>query len=83
LFQKSDGTFLLALYQDVDSYDRRTRRDLPVAPLSVPLGLTRTAARIDVFTPTTHSAAVRSATGVNALTIPVGDHVTVVKITPA
>lgn len=83
LFQKSDGTFLLTLYQDVDSYDRRTRRDLAVAPLAVPLALNRTAARIELFTPTTHSGPVRTANGVNALTIPVGDQVTVVKITPA
>ena len=83
LFQKSDGSFLLTLYQDVDSYDRRGRRDLVVAPVAVPLRLTRAASRIDIFNPTTSPGAVRTARNVDALTIPVGDHVTVVRITPA
>lgn len=83
LFQKSDGTYLLALYQDVDSYDRRGRRDLDVPPASVALGLTRPASRVEIFTPSTSAGALRSANNVNALAIPVGDQVTVVKITPA
>lgn len=83
LFQKSDGTFLLTLYQDVDSYNRRTGSDLAVAPVTVGLSLPRPAARVEVFTPTMERSAVQSASNVRSLAIPVGDHVSVVKITPA
>jgi hypothetical protein len=79
LFQKSDGSFLLTLYQDVDSYDRANKRDAVVLPVSVGLSLGQ-AASIQVFTPSIGAAATNSVSNVNALTIPVGDHVTVVKI---
>ena len=79
LFQKSDGTFLLTLYQDVDSYDRANKRDAVVAPVSVGLSLTQSAS-ISLYTPSLGAAATKVVSGVNSLTIPVGDHVTVVSI---
>jgi hypothetical protein len=82
LFQKSDRSFLLTMYQDVDSYDQVRMRDAIVAPVSVRLNLTQ-ASKIEVFTPTTSVTATQSATNVKTLVIPVGDHVTVVKITPS
>jgi len=82
LFQKSDGTFLLTLYQDVDSYDRANKRDAIVAPVTVGLNLTQTAS-IQVYTPSLSAAATKIVSGVSALTIPVGDHVTVVSIKTA
>lgn len=80
LFQKSDGAFLLTMYQDVDSYDRANKRDTIVEPVLVGLSLAQ-AASIQLFTPTMGSGATKSVTNATALTIPVGDHVTVVKIT--
>jgi hypothetical protein len=82
LFQKSDGTFLLTMYQDVDSYDRANKRDAVVAPVNVGLSLGQSAT-IQVFTPSIGAAATKIVSGVNALTIPVGDHVTVVSIKTA
>jgi hypothetical protein len=82
LFQKSDGTFLLTMYQDVDSYDRMTRQDIPVTPAAVQLNLDRPAAKVEVFTPTFERTAAHSANMVRMLTVPVADDVTVVKITP-
>lgn len=79
LFQKSDGTFLLTMYQDVDSYDRAAKQDKVVAPVSVGLTLGQSAS-IQVFTPTMGATATQSAANVKTLTIPVADHVTVVKI---
>jgi hypothetical protein len=79
LFQKSDGTFLLTLYQDVDSYDRANKRDAVVAPVSVGLSLTQSAS-ISLYTPSLGAAATKVVSGVNSLIIPVGDHVTVVSI---
>ncbi len=81
LFQKSDGTFLLTMYQDVDSYDRANKRDAVVKPVSVGLSLA-VASSIQVFTPSIGASATQTATNAKTLTIPVGDHVTVVKIKP-
>jgi hypothetical protein len=82
LFQKSDRTFLLTMYQDVDSYNRTTLRDTVVAPVTVRLNLAQPAAKIEVFTPTLSQAVKQSVSNAKTLAIPVGDHVTVVKITP-
>ncbi len=82
LFQKSDRSFLLTMYQDVDSYDRIRLRDTVVAPINVRLNLAQMAAKIEVFTPTTSQAVKQSVSNAKTLAIPVGDHVTVVKITP-
>lgn len=82
LFQKSDGSYLLTMYQDVDSYDRRRKQDIAVAPVPVGLTLKKPAAKIEVFTPTMDLGVKQSAIDARAITVPVGDHVTVVKITP-
>ena len=82
LFQKSDGSFLLTMYQDVDSYDRMLRRDTAVAPVPVGLQLARPASTIQVFTPSAGPTASQTAARVRDLTIPVRDDVTVVKIVP-
>jgi hypothetical protein len=82
LFQKSDGTFLLTMYQDVDSFDRRTARDIAPAPVRVGLDLARPAARIEVFAPTMGASAQQTARNVKTIAVPVADHVTVVRITP-
>ena len=82
LFQKSDGTFLLSLYQDVDSYDRLNKRDAIIAPVSVGLSLSQSAS-ISLYTPSIGAAATKIVSGVTSLTIPVGDHVTVVAIKPS
>ena len=80
LFQKRDGTFLLTLYQDVDSYDRSRRRNITVAPRAVELKLPSAAARIEVFTPTFDLKPRLRAANSNRIIVPVGDHVTVVRI---
>ena len=81
LFQKSDGSFLLTMYQDVDSYDRANKRDAIVAPVSVVLNLAQSAT-IQTFTPSLSATATKSVSSVSSLVIPVGDHVTVVSIRP-
>jgi hypothetical protein len=70
------------MYQDVDSYNRTTLRDTVVAPVTVRLNLAQPAAKIEVFTPTLSQAVKQSVSNAKTLAIPVGDHVTVVKITP-
>lgn len=80
LFQKSDRSYLLALYRDVDSYDRARKVDTIVAPATVTLRLPRPASRIDIFAPTAGSTPRHSATHIGAVDVTVSDDVTAVKI---
>ncbi|WP_310467413.1 hypothetical protein [Sphingomonas sp.] len=82
IFAQRDGTTLLAIYQDVDSYDLRAGRDVAVGAIPVELGLARTARRVEVYTPTFSPVAQSVHAAVRSVTVAVGDHVTVVKITP-
>jgi hypothetical protein len=75
LLQKSDGSFLLVLWLDVDSYSRG--KDLEtVVPMTVKLARS---ANFEVYQPTFGSKAQQTGTG-NAITVFAADQVTVVKI---
>jgi hypothetical protein len=78
LFQRSDGSYLLVLYQDVLSYNRTTFQDIEPAPVNVTITLPASAS-FAVYQPTFGAGAAQSATG-TAITIPVEDHVSVVKV---
>lgn len=80
LFRRGDGTFLLVLYQDVDSWNKSSRSDINPAPVNI--GVTVKASKVEVFTPTTSAGAVKTASNVTRIDVPVADHVVVVKITP-
>ena len=82
LFAKQDGSFLLALYREIDSYDRWRARDIAVLPLPVTLSLRAPAARIERFTPTISAAPRERGANVGRLVLPVGDEVTIVRIVP-
>ena len=81
LFQQDDRTFLFTIYQDVDSYNRMTKQDVEVAPVPVILTFARPVAKMEVFTPTMDLRIRQSETEASSLTIPVSDHVSVVRIT--
>jgi hypothetical protein len=81
VFSKSDGSYLLVLYRDIDSYNRSTYRDIDAVPIYVVVKLSVTARKIEVFRPTFESTSQGSATG-NSIMVPVDDQVTIVKITP-
>lgn len=80
LFQKSDGSFLLVMYQDVDSWNRSTKRDInvPAVLVTVTLG---SGAAMQVYHPTLQAAPVQAAND-NRIVVPVADHVTVLHIQP-
>ena len=59
-FSKSDGTFLIVLYLDVNSWDVRSRKDLEYA-VPVTVNLSTSARGIDIYQPTFNSAVVSSA----------------------
>ena len=80
LFRRSDGAWLLVLYQDVDSYNRTTFRDIEPAPARITITLPAVASKIEVFEPTFTATAKRSVISERALTVPVADHVVVVRV---
>jgi hypothetical protein len=82
LFRRSDGAWLLVLYHDVDSYDRKTFRDIEPRAANMTVALPAVASSIEVFEPLSKATTKQAVTGAKALTVPVADHVVVVRITP-
>jgi hypothetical protein len=78
-FSRADGSKLVVLYQDVDSYDRRSRAALKVAPVAVRLDFAEPV-RAEVFDPMVSATALRTGAPASRLTLAVGDSVTIVKI---
>ena len=79
-FKRSDGSFLLVLYNDVKSYDQSRLMDIDPAPVNVTLTL-ENPANIEVFEPTFSAIAQQSVAATNSLVVPVADHVVVIRIT--
>ena len=77
-FSKSDGTFLIALYLDVNSWDVQHQKDLEYA-VPVTVNLTTSARQIDIYQPTFNSAVVSSTSG-NSIPLFATDQVTLLKI---
>lgn len=77
LLQKSDGSFLLVLWLDVDSYNLSQRRDIETM-LPATINLARPAT-VEVYQPTFSAAAQSSGSG-QSIPVFVGDQITVVRI---
>jgi hypothetical protein len=60
-FRMSDGSFIVALWRDVSVYDRTTRTDLTVDPVSVKLVL-QEAAWVTTYRPSVQAAAINTST---------------------
>jgi len=82
LFQKSDGSYLLTLYQDVDSYDRRAAQDTQVSPVPATLTFARPPKSVEIYAPTFDSGPKQKGSKTSRVSIPVGDQLIVVKIVP-
>jgi hypothetical protein len=82
LFQKSDGSYLLTMYQDADSYDRQAKQDTVVRPVPATLTLARAARSIEIYAPTFDSAPKQKAGNATRVNVPVGDQLIVLKIIP-
>jgi hypothetical protein len=78
-FSQSDGSMLLALYQDVDSHDRAARRELTVAPERLRLATTEPAT-VQIFDPMLSDAPMRTVAQTRSVELSVGDAVVIVKI---
>ena len=78
LISKSDGSFLLCLYRDVDSWDRKNKRDIEPAPVNIGISL-KVSKKLELFEPTFTNSPRQSVSGMQ-ITVPVSDHVAVVRI---
>jgi hypothetical protein len=82
LMHQSNGAILLALYQDVDSYNRTTKKEIIVNPVSVPLSFPSNMAKIEVIGVGPELKQINTVTNVNNVTVSVADSVVIVRITP-
>jgi hypothetical protein len=81
-FSKKNGESLLVMYQDIESYDLRSGRDVVVPSLPIRLVFAKPVRNVEVFTPASKVAAHEVRRSVESLIIPVTDDVTVVQVSP-
>lgn len=80
LLQKRDGAFYLVLWNQASVWSPERRVDLDPPDRRVTLALKRPIARAEVYRPNGSAAPVRTARGLQALTLPVSEQVTVVRL---
>jgi hypothetical protein len=80
LLQKRDGTFWLALWQDVLSYDPSTRTDLVVAPLHLTLSTGIPLVKGTSYLPNNSIDALSSTTATHSMNLAVDDRVLLVAL---
>jgi len=80
LFQKSDGSFWLALWNEQVLNDPKTNADIAVPPVPVTLTLGTVASSITVYDPLRGVAPIAAASGAAALAISLPAHPILVKI---
>ena len=74
LFQKSDGTFVLALWNDVRLESATSETDITVPNVAVTLNLGQSFAYIDVFDPLSGSSPIAVFNNVSQINIALPDH---------
>jgi hypothetical protein len=81
LFQKSNGTYYLVVWQEVKSYDVQTKKDIvvPNRALTLNLGSTST---VKTYLPLNSTNAVNTYTNSTSVGISVPDHLLIIAITP-
>lgn len=80
LLQKRDGTFWLALWNDVLSYDPSTRTDLVIPDLNVVLDLDIPVVRATTYRPNASQTAVGTILGTDSINLAVPDEVLLVAL---
>jgi hypothetical protein len=81
VLQKRDKRFMLMLWLDVDSYDRRTAAAIDVPPCQVTVDFGWSVASLKAHTPTLADAKPKELTAVSSVTLAVPDHLMLVEIT--
>ena len=82
LFQKRDGRYYLALWQEVVSYDTKEKKDLEVAPKEVTLKLGVPVEKAVWYTPSSSADAKQTWEKTGSVTLKVTDEVSFVELTP-
>ena len=80
LLQKSDGQFLLILWQEVSSYDGKKQQDIAVSPQPVTLMLDHSARSISTYEPTVQAEPSHVYANVAKVSLEVPDHPLVIQI---
>src|SRR3984885_15777364 len=80
LLQKSDGQFLLILWQEVSSYDGKKQQDIAVSPQPVTLMLDHSARSISTYEPTVQAQPSPVYANVAKVSLEVPDHPLVIQI---
>jgi hypothetical protein len=80
LLQKSNGAFLLILWQPISSYDRDAQADINNAPVSATLTMEKPAKRLQIFDTAPQPLAAKSYTNVQQQQLSIPDHAIAVEI---
>lgn len=80
LFEKSDGTFVLALWNEARLSGPTSNTVAMVAGTPVTLTLASAASNIDVFDPLTGTSVIQSASNTNQITVNLPDHPILIEI---
>lgn len=73
LLQKKDGRFYLALWQEVNSYDRVKLEDIAVEPVNLELAIAEEVEEVNFYDPLKQRDAVEQVSGENTLEVAVSD----------
>ena len=80
LYEKSDGTFMLVLWNDVRLSGPTTQTEINVAPVTVTLTLTQPFTRITIYDPLTGTTAIQEFDHASTVQIAVPDHPVIVEL---
>lgn len=80
LLQKSDGTFFLILWQDANSWNSETKRDIAVAPLDIKLSLRNPATKVEIYDPLKSTSATKTLVDVKDIQVQVPDSPIIVRL---
>jgi hypothetical protein len=80
LLQKSNGTFELVVWNNINNWDWNTNTPITISPTNVTINFTNTASSINVYDITLGSAPIQSLTNANAVTFALRDYPMVVEI---
>ena len=80
VLQKRDGRFLLMLWLDAESYDRKAARAIDVLPCPVTVDFGRSVASVKTYTPTISESMLQELTAVSNVRLQVPDHLMIVEI---
>jgi hypothetical protein len=83
LLQKSDRTFYFVLWQEVPSFDQKTKKDLVVPKRPLTLALNTSISQATIYEPVNSITPLEKYDNVKQLKLKVPDHPLVIELTPA